>query len=110
MLTPLLSNLYHTLVSGVYMTIHEDISNRAFQLMRFIEYKYVSILEDIIAEESEIMSKPDKSVEDEIRLIGLRAIKKYIADELGIPYLPLNEYEESILEYTSGVEEAEAEA
>ena len=66
------------------MDAYKDISSRAMEILKFIEYKYVSILEDIIAEESELKSKPEKTIIDEIRLIGLRAMKKHIAEELGI--------------------------
>ena len=66
------------------MDAYKDISSRAVEILKFIEYKYVSILEDIIAEESELKSKPEKTIIDEIRLIGLRAMKKHIAEELGI--------------------------
>ena len=67
------------------MDTHKDISSRAMDILRFIEYKYVSILEEILAEESELESKQEKTIIDEIRLIGLKAMKKHIAEELGIP-------------------------
>lgn len=66
------------------MDAYKNISSRAIDILKFIEYKYVSILEDIIAEESELESKPEKTIVDEIRLIGLKAMKKHIAEELGI--------------------------
>jgi len=66
------------------MDAYKNISSRAMEILKFIEYKYVSILEDIIAEESELESKPEKTIIDEIRLIGLKAMKKHIAEELGI--------------------------
>ncbi len=67
------------------MDTYKDISSRAMDILRFIEYKYVSILEEILAEESELESKQEKTIIDEIRLIGLKAMKKHIAEELGIP-------------------------
>ncbi len=94
------------------MSNEVDTAHRALQILRFIEYKYVSILEEVLAEEAEILSKPNKTIIDEIKLIGLRAIKKHIADELGIPYLPQeSSEEESILELTSSISnEVEVEA
>jgi chemotaxis regulatin CheY-phosphate phosphatase CheZ len=79
------------------------VSNRAMDLLRFIENKYVSILEDVIAEEAEIKAKKERTVIDEIRLLGLEAIKKHIAEELGLPY-----NEESSLLVTLGGEREEA--
>ncbi len=70
---------------GGIMDTYKDISSRAMDILKFIEYKYVSILEEILAEESELESKQEKTIIDEIRLIGLRAMKKHIAEELGIP-------------------------
>jgi hypothetical protein len=60
--------------------------DRAVELSGFMEYKYVLLLEDIIAKEAEIIAKPEKTNEDLIRLIGLKAMKKHIAEELGIEY------------------------
>jgi hypothetical protein len=71
--------------------------DRAVELSNFMEYKYVLMLEDIIAEEAEIIAKPEKTNEDLIRLIGLKAMKKHIAEELGLEYHE-DEYLEELLD------------
>ncbi len=87
------------------MASEEAISKRAFHVLRFIENKYVSILEEILAEEAEIKSRAERTPIDEIRLIGIEAMKKIIADELGLPY---ETEEPGLLELISRAEEAEA--
>lgn len=92
---------------------HAEVYDRAVELAGFIEYKYVLMLEDIIAREAEILAKPIKTQEDLIVLIGLKAMKKYIAEELGLDYRE-DEYVEDLLDeievLTSIAELVEAEA
>ncbi len=76
-------------------TKKSQVYNRAVELAGFIEFKYLSILEDILAEEAQISSKPVKTTEDLLRLVGLKAMKKHILEELSIPY---KEYEDELLE------------
>ncbi|MCD6300581.1 MAG: hypothetical protein J7L82_00740 [Staphylothermus sp.] len=74
---------------------HSQIYSRAVELSSFIEFKYLSLLEDILVEEAMINSKPVKTSEDLLRLVGLKAMKKHILEELGVPY---REYEDKLLE------------
>ncbi len=76
-------------------TKKSQVYNRAVELAGFIEFKYLSILEDILIEEAQISSKPVKTTEDLLRLVGLKAMKKHILEELGVPY---KEYEDELLE------------
>lgn len=76
-------------------TKKSQVYNRAVELTGFIEFKYLSILEDILVEEAQINSKPVKTTEDLLRLVGLKAMKKHILEELGVPY---KEYEDELLE------------
>ena len=74
---------------------HSKVYSRAVELSGFIEFKYLSLLEDILVEETMINSKPVKTSEDLLRLVGLKAMKKHILEELGVPY---REYEDKLLE------------
>ena len=58
--------------------------NRFLQILDYIDRKYVELLEEIVIEEAEIMSKDRLNDVDEIRLIGLRAMKRIIIEELGM--------------------------
>ncbi len=58
--------------------------NRFLQILDYIDRKYVELLEEIVIEEAEIMSKDRLNDVDEIRLIGLRAMKRIIIEELGL--------------------------
>ncbi len=89
------------------MVSEDAVSSRALQVMKYIENKYVELLEEVLAEEAEIRGKAELTPIDELRLIGIEAVKKIIADELGLPY---EAEEPGILEMIKRVEEAEATA
>ncbi len=93
------------------MLIHKQLQvyDRAEEIIYFIEAKYVSILEELRAEEAEIRAKKELTEIDRIKLLGIEAMKKHIADQLGIPYVPQEEPELIDL-LTKKLEEAEIEA
>jgi len=86
-----------------------QIYDRAEEILYFIEAKYVSILEELMVEEAEIRAKKELTEIDRIKLIGIEAMKKYIADQLGIPYVSKEEPELIDL-LNKKLEEAEIEA
>ncbi|ADI32052.1 hypothetical protein [Staphylothermus hellenicus] len=87
--------------------------DRSIELAGFIEHKYLLILEDIVAREAEILSKPVKTQKDLLLLVGFKAMKKHIAEELGLNYHE-DEYVEDLLDeieaLTNTVEPVESEA
>ncbi|ABN70587.1 hypothetical protein Smar_1498 [Staphylothermus marinus F1] len=94
-------------------TKQSEIYDRSIELAGFIEHKYLLMLEDIVAQEAEILSKPVKTQKDLLLLIGFKAIKKHIAEELGIDYHE-DEYVDDLLDeieaLTNIVEPVESEA
>lgn len=70
-----------------------QVYGRAEEILYFIEAKYVSILEGLRVEEAEIRSKKELTEIDRIKLIGIEVMRKYIADQLGVPYVPREEPE-----------------
>ncbi len=74
-----------------------------------IEHRYIDTLEDILVREAELLSKDELTMEEEIELIGIRAMKRIIAEELGVP-LPPEPYEQpfNLLELVKKTEEEKA--
>ncbi len=76
------------------MGVQAGIYDRAREISNFIVLKYVHELEEIMAREAKLVSKPSLSPEDTVELAGIRALKKIIAEELGIPIKEFNPEEE----------------
>ena len=58
------------------------IYDRFLEILDYMDRRYVDILEEIVNEEAEILSKNELSEVDELRLIGLRIMKELIVSEL----------------------------
>lgn len=76
------------------MSMSPNIYDRAQEISNFILLKYVHELEEIMAREAKLVSKPELSPEDKVELAGIRAMKRIIAEELGIPIKEFNPEEE----------------
>jgi len=67
---------------------------RVRELIEFIEAKYRVMLDELNAREAKILSKKGLKPEDVIELIGIRASKEIILNELNSDYQDfLNHYE-----------------
>ena len=72
-----------------------SIYDRALEIIDYMDRKYVKILEEIVIEEAEILSKKELTDVDRLRLIGIWAMKDVIAEELGLrESMSLSEYGE----------------
>ncbi len=60
------------------------IYDRALEIIEYMDKKYVEVLEEIVLEEAEIVSKKELSDVDKLRLLGLWVMKEIIAEELGL--------------------------
>lgn len=90
--------------------IRAEIYSRGLELANMIEQQYVDTLEEIIVREAELLSKEKLSPAEQVELAGIRAMKKIIAEELGVQ-LPPAPYETPInLLEIAKREEAEIEA
>ncbi len=76
------------------MSVRAGIYDRAREISNFILLKYVHELEEIMAREARLISKPGLSLEDMVELAGIRALKRIISEELGIPIKEFNPEEE----------------
>jgi len=66
------------------MTNLYRVFDRALEIIEYIDRKYVSVLEEVITEEAEILSKNSIDDVDRVKLLGLWLLKEYIARELGL--------------------------
>lgn len=55
---------------------------RFLEIIEFLDKKYVSTLEEVLLEEAEILSKNELSDVDRVKLLGIKIIKEYIANEM----------------------------
>lgn len=70
------------------------IYDRALEIIEYIDKMYVNILEEIVIEEAEILSKNELTDIDKLRLYGLWIMKELIAVELGVKEVGEEVFEE----------------
>ncbi|MEZ0393756.1 MAG: hypothetical protein ABWK00_01735 [Desulfurococcaceae archaeon] len=83
---------------------------RAEELLESMDMKYLRILEDLVIEEQEILSRSSRGPEDELALAGIKAKKWIIAKELGVSSGPGDELVRKLLTAALAHEEEELEA
>ncbi|OYT38794.1 MAG: hypothetical protein B6U89_05275 [Desulfurococcales archaeon ex4484_58] len=76
------------------------IFDRFLEVYDYMNRKYIELLEEAVLKEAEILSKQVISEVDIVKLWGYNAMKKIIAEELGLTYNV--DYEEDLV---SGEEE-----
>lgn len=62
----------------------QRVHSRFIEILNMIDYTYITALSHAIEEESKILSKDRLDEVDQVKLIGIKAIKNLVARELGL--------------------------
>ncbi len=79
--------------------------DRFLEIIDYMDRKYINMLEELVIEEAEILSKKNRSETDLVKLWGINYMKNIIAGELCIRSITVREEEEDN-EYMKSLEEA----